>query len=111
MWVLQIFPTVLYGKININWYTLLSYFLLVNKLHELNIFKLQIIFQTCLELKHYLYLRSVNVFSFMESSILNIKHVFSSFLVFRLYRFGGQIIHLNSDHVRFLGSVDIGGFL
>ena len=46
-----------------------------------------------------------------ESSVLTIKYFLSFFLVFKLYKFCLQIIHLNSDHLRFLGSVDIRGFL
>ena len=42
----RIFRTVLYRKINFNRCQLFSYFLLVNKLNELNVFKLQNIFQT-----------------------------------------------------------------
>ena len=46
-----------------------------------------------------------------ESSVLTIKYFLSFFLVFKLYKFCLQIIHLNSDDLRFLGSVDIRGFL
>ena len=63
------------------------------------------------ELKNYLYLTHFNVFSFRKSSILTIKYVFSFFLVFKLYKSGLQVIHLNLAYVRFLGNVDIGGFL
>ena len=63
------------------------------------------------KLKYYLYLRHFNVVSFKESLILTIKYVFSFFLVFKLYKSGLQVIHLNLDHLRFLGSFDIGGFL
>ena len=56
-----------------------------------------------------LYLTHFNVFSFTESSILSIKYVFSFFLVFKFYNSGLQIIHLDLNHLRFLGGVDIGG--
>ena len=62
-------------------------------------------------LKHYLYLRPFNVLSFKKSLILTIKYTFSLFLVFRLYKSGLQVRHLNSNHLIFLGSVDIGGTL
>ena len=58
---------------------LFSYFQLVNKLHELNAFKLPSIFRHFQKLKHYFYLRLFNVFSFKESSILTIKYNFSFF--------------------------------
>ena len=56
-------------------------------------------------IKYFLYLRPFNVFSFKESSILTIKYVFSFFgsLTSCL-----QVIDLNSDPLRFSGSVDIG---
>ena len=47
------------------------------------------------------------MFSFWESSIVPINYVFSFFLVFKFYKSGLQTIHLNSDHPRFLGSVDL----
>ena len=53
---------------------LFSYFLLVNKLYNLNVFKLQkTYFTDVLKLKCYLYLRPFNVFSFTESSMLTMK--------------------------------------
>ena len=52
------------------------------------------------------------MFSFRESSILIIKYVFRFFLlVAKLYKSVLQIIYLNSKHLRFLSSVDIGDFL
>ena len=53
-----------------------SYFLLVNKLYESN-YKTN--FRHFQKLKQYLYLRSFNLFSFKESSILTIKYIFSFF--------------------------------
>ena len=63
------------------------------------------------KLKYYLNLRPIKVCLFKESSILTIKYVFSFFLVFKWYKSGLQVIHLSTDHFRFLDSVDIGGFL
>ena len=51
------------------------------------------------------------VFSFIESSILTIIYVFSYFLLFKLYNFGLQIIHLILDYLLFLGKADIRGCL
>ena len=50
------------------------------------------------------------MFSFRKSSILTIKYFFSFLLVFKTFKSGLQIIHLNSDQLRFLGSVGIEGF-
>ena len=47
------------------------------------------------------------LFSFMESLILTIIHVFTFFLVFRLPRFGLQIIHLTSNHLTFLMILEV----
>ena len=45
MWTMlkyyRIFDTVLYRKINFKWQAVFSYFSLVNKLYDLNVFKLQ----------------------------------------------------------------------
>ena len=49
-------------------------------------------------------------FSFMESSILTIHYIFGFCLFFKLYKFSLQILHLFSDHVIFLGSVDFEGY-
>ena len=81
MWVAlkyyRISGTVLYRKINFNRQTLFSYFFLVN---NLNVFKLQkTYFKHVQKLKRYLYLRLFNAFSFTESSMLTIKHIFSFF--------------------------------
>ena len=46
----------------------------------------------------------------MESSILTIHYIFGFCLFFKLYKFSLQIIHLFSDHVIFLGSVDFEGY-
>ena len=87
----RIFGTALHRKINFNRQPLFSYFLLVNKLYNLNVFKLQkAYFRHVQKLKRYLYLRPFNAFSFTESSILTTKHVFSFFwslncLVYKLY--------------------------
>ena len=51
------------------------------------------------------------LFSFMECSVLTIIYVFSFFLVFKLYRFGLQIVSFISDYLVFLDSVDIKGYL
>ena len=55
--------------------------------------------------KHCLYLTHFNLFSFRESWILTVKYDFGSYLVVKLYKSGLEIIHLNSDHLRFLDSV------
>ena len=74
----RIFGTVLYRKINFNRQWLVSYFLLVNKLYNLNVFKLKITyFRHVQQLKHDLYLRPFNACSFTESSSLTMKYVFS----------------------------------
>ena len=86
-----------------------SYFLLANKL--LNSLNYKAYFRHVQKPKHYLCLRPFNVFPFRESSILTIKYVYSLFLVCKLCKSGFQIMHLNLDHLRFLGSVYIGGFL
>ena len=57
------------------------------------------------------YIWSLLVFSFMESSILIIFYIFSFCLVFKLYKSSLQILHLISGHFTFLGCVDIGGYL
>ena len=71
------------------------------------------------------YVSGLLVYSFMESSILTIIYIFSVFLDFKLhissleklyiwnytlYR-NLEIIHLISDHLIFLGSVDIQRYL
>ena len=87
----RIFGTDLHRKINFNWQPLFSYFLLVNKLYNLNVFKLQKAYSRHVQkLKCYLYLRPFDALSFTESSMLTIKHVFSFFwslncLVYKLY--------------------------
>ena len=55
------------------------YFLLVDKLYNLNVFKLQIRYfiRHVQKFTRDLYLRPFNAFSFTESSILTIKYVFS----------------------------------
>ena len=54
------------------------YFLLVDKLYNLNVFKLQIrYFRHVQKLTRDLYLRPFNAFSFTESSVLTIKYGFS----------------------------------
>ena len=85
MWTLlkysRIFGTVLYRKINFNRKPLFSYYLLVNKLYNLNVFKLQKkYFRHAQKLKNDLYLKHFNTFSFTESLILTIKHIFSFLL-------------------------------
>ena len=57
------------------------------------------------------YVSDLLVFSFMESSVPTVMYSFSFFLVFKLLKSSLQIIHLISDHLIFLGSVDIGGYL
>ena len=70
----RIFCTSLYRKINLNGQPVFSYFLLVNKLYNLNVFKLQKTYFTHVQkFKRYLYLRSFNAFSLTGSSILTIK--------------------------------------
>ena len=70
----RIFCTVLYRKINFNCQPVFSYFLLVYKLYNLIVFKLQkAYFRHVQQFKRYLSLRSFNAFSFTESSILTIK--------------------------------------
>ena len=76
----RIFGTDLYRKINFSRQPLFSYFFLVNKLYNLNIFELQkAYFRHAQKLKRYLYLRPFNAFSFTESSMLIIEHIFSFF--------------------------------
>ena len=101
----RMFRTVLYRKISFNWAT---FCWPTNCWISLNY---KAYFKHVQKLKHYLWFRPFNVFSFRESSILTINYVFSFFLVFKLYKSGLQTIHSNSDHLRFLGSVVIGGFL
>ena len=101
----RMFRTVLYRKISFNWAT---FCWPTNCWISLNY---KAYFKHVQKLKHYLCFRPFNVFSFRESSILTINYVFSFFLVFKLYKSGLQTIHFNSDHLRFLGSVVIGGFL
>ena len=57
------------------------------------------------------YVWSLLVFSFMESSILTIFYIFSFCLVFKLYKSSLQILQFISDNLIFLGSVDIGSYL
>ena len=117
MWTLlkhcRKFSTVLYRTINFNRQPLFSYFLLVNKLYNLNVFKLRkTYFRHVQKFKRYLYLRPFNAFSYTKSSILNIKYIFSfSWSLDCTSLVCMQVIHLNSVHLRFLGSVDIGAFL
>ena len=59
------------------------------------------------KLKNNLYLRPFNIFSFKESSTLNIMYVFIFVLVLKLYNSGLQVTHLNLDHLRSFNSVDI----
>ena len=53
----------------------------------------------------------LSVFSFMEKFIITIIYVLNFLLVFKLYKFGLQILYLISSHVIFLYSVDIRGYL
>ena len=72
--------TVFYGIINFNGQSLFSYLLLVNKLYNFNVFRLQkTYFRLVQKLKRYLYLRPFNAFLFTESSMLTIKHGFCFF--------------------------------
>ena len=73
----RIFGTVLYSKINLNRQPVFSYFLLVNKLYNLNAFKLpkKTYFRHVQKFKRYLHLRPFNAFSFTESSSLTIKPI------------------------------------
>ena len=71
------------------------------------------------------YVSGLLVYSFMESSVLTIIYIFSVFLDFKLHKSSLEklyiwnytlytnleIIHLISDHLIFLGSVDIEGYL
>ena len=57
------------------------------------------------------YVCNVLVLWFMESSILTVFYIFSFCLVFKLYKSSLQILQFISDHLIFLGSVDIGGYL
>ena len=49
--------------------------------------------------------------SFTASSILTIMYIFSIFIVLKLCKDNLKIIHLISDHLIFLGSVDIRDYL
>ena len=76
----RIFVTVLYRKINFNRQPVVSYFFLVNKLYNLNVFKLQnLYFRHVQKFTRDLYMRPFNESSFTESSVLTIKYVFSFF--------------------------------
>ena len=57
------------------------------------------------------YVLGILVFSFMESSILTIMYTFSFSLVFKLYKSSQQIIHIISDHLISLVSINIEGYL
>ena len=57
------------------------------------------------------YVRSLLVFSFMESSVLTIFYIFSFCLVFKLHSSSLQILRFFSGHLVFLGSIVIGGYL
>ena len=63
------------------------------------------------KLKNYFHLRIFNMFSFKESLIVPVKYFFRFLLVSKLCKSDLQVIHLNSDHLRFLDSVNIGGSL
>ena len=76
----RIFVTVLYRKINFNRQPVVSYFFLVNKLYNLNVFKLQnLYFRHVQKFARDLYMRPFNESSFTESSVLTVKYVFSFF--------------------------------
>ena len=57
------------------------------------------------------YVCKVLVLWFMESSTLTVFYIFSFCLVFKLYKSSLQILQFILDHLIFLGSVDIGGYL
>ena len=102
-----IFPWSYIGKLISTGSHFFSYFLLAN-IEFVQITKhISVMFRNL----SIICLRPFNGFSFRESSLLTINYIFSFFLLFKLCKSGLHIIHLNSDHLRFLRSVDIGGFL
>ena len=57
------------------------------------------------------YVWSLLVFSFIESSVLTIFYIFNFCLVFKLYKSSLQILQVISGYLIFLNSVDIGVYL
>ena len=107
MWTLlkyyRIFGTVLYRKTGSH--CLATFCWSINCITWMSFHYKKTYFRHVQKLRHYLYLRPFNAFPYTESSMLTIKHVFSFFWS------GLQVVHLNSIHLRFLSSVDVGGFL
>ena len=58
-----------------------------------------------------IYFSGFLVLSFMESLILTICYIFSFCLLYSLYKSSLQILQFISDHLVFLGFVDICGYL
>ena len=101
-----------------------SYFLMINKLCKLISLNYAIYFRYVQKI-NIAYVSGLLVYSFMESSILTIIYIFSVFLDFKLHKSSLEklyiwnytlytnleIIHLISDHLIFLGSVDIQRYL
>ena len=76
----RILGTTLFKKINLNRQPVFSYFLLVSKLYNLNVFELQKkYFRHVQKFNPYLYLRPFNAFSYTERPILTFKYVLSFF--------------------------------
>ena len=117
---LRAFNTVIYGKLNSNFLVLFfSFFHKVCKLHESffshfllvsKLFQLSLSSRRCPEVWALIYIRDLSVLLFMESLIHTVCTYSDFSLVWKLYKFGPQIMPLISDHLRFMGSVDIGGF-
>ena len=84
-----------------------SYFLLVNKLYELNVFKLWNVFQTCPEDEALIMLEVFKCFHYGKFN--SIMYIFSFSLVFKLCKPGLQIISFRA--IFFFGSVNIGSYL
>ena len=58
-------------------------------------------FRHFLNLKHLLYLRAFNLFSFKKSSVLTTEYVFSFFWYkSKLFNSGPQVVHFSSDRLR-----------
>ena len=87
-----------------------SYFSLVSKFYELNVFKLCNTFETCPAPQTFIFI-GLLVLSFVEGSVLAFVSDFSFFLVWKLHKSGLKVIHLIYKHFRILDSVDIGGLV
>ena len=97
-----------------NWFQLLffNYFLLVNMswmLYCLRYLNHAKYIRRIQKIKHYLCLRPFSILIYGKFNF--IFYIFSFRLVFKLYKSSLQILQFISDHLIFLGNVDIGGYL